>query len=163
MSSFFGLHAAWTLTAVLGGHRRYLLFSALMKICSPDTSKRAPQTSNTAKRQFMRDLIWPSPRSVLCNTELISHSCCKIVLLLYCCIVRKCIALGPHLTYPGINYTLIKHLTVCLIKWEIIGRSLEHFCLEDNNSLSAIKILHMPIQWCCSCIASLEFGGFFPD
>lgn len=149
------------LAAVLDGHRRYLLSSALMKICNPDTSKRAPQTSNIAKTQFLQDLIWPSPRSVLCNTELISHSRYKILLLLYCCIVRKCIALGPNLIYPGINYTLIKHLTVCLIKWEITSRSLEHFCLQDNNSLSAIKILHVPIQWCCSCIASLESGVFF--
>lgn len=49
---------------------------------------------------------------MLCNTELIDCSSYKIVLLLYCCVVRKCTALGPNLIYPEITYMLIKHLTV---------------------------------------------------
>jgi len=122
--SIFGLHTAGTLGTVLDGHKKYLLFSALMEICNPDTSGTAPQTSNIVKMQLLRDLIWPSPHNMLCNTELIGHSSYKIVVLLYCCIVRKCVALGPNLIYPGSNYTLIKHLTVCLMKCKIISKSL---------------------------------------
>lgn len=78
---------------------------------------------------------------MLCNTELIDHSSYKIVILLYCCIVRKYIGLGSNLMYCVINYTLIKHLTVCLIKCKIISKSLEHFCLKNNVALSVLKDL----------------------
>lgn len=78
---------------------------------------------------------------MLCNTEPIGHSSYERVLLLYSCIVRKYIALGPNLICHGINYTLIKHLIVCLIKCKIIGKSLEHFCLKNNIALSALKDL----------------------
>lgn len=97
---------------------------------------------------------------MLCNTELINHSSYKVVLLLYCCIVRKCIALGPHLIYPGINYTLIKHLTTCLIKCKIISKALEHFCLESNTALSALKDLVHAYPVVCSYITNLDFCVF---
>lgn len=94
--------------------------------------------------QFLQDLIWPSPHSMLCNTELIDHSIYKILFLHYCCIVRKCTAFERSLIDAVIKCTLVKYLTVCLTKCKIISKSLECFCLESNIALSSLKDLVAP-------------------
>lgn len=91
--------------------------------------------------QFLQDLIWSSPYSMLCNTELIDHSSYKILFLPYCCVARKCTEFEHNLIDTAIKCTLVKYLTVCLIKCKIISKSLECFCLESNTALCSLKDL----------------------